>query len=582
LRGAIAPAPSEAPDLKKTLSPRAGILLAAVIVINTACPSSTSTAPRTTGSLQITVTGLPAGVSASVTVTGPAAFNESVTATQTFSNVLAGTYTVTANIVSQGTTTYGGTPPTQTIVVPPSLSPAAASVVYSAMTGQLTVNVSGTTGGANPNVLVTGPFNFSRAITATGVTILTPLPLGSYTVAARSVTDGTATYAPPTLSQALAINSGALDGTTVVPYALVSGILDLTVSGLPDGLMANVTVTGPGGLDQTATVSQIFSNILTGTYTITANTVMQGSITYGGTPASQNIDVPASLTAATASVTYASIGAWTVRAPMSTPRVALGAGVVNGVLYALGGFLVPANQAIGSVEAYDPATNSWTYRAPMPTARYGLAVGAINGTLFAVGGYDGSYLSSAEAYDASTNTWTAIAPMPTARNGAAIGVLNGLLYAVGGSNGTALSTVEAYDPLTNSWTAKAPMPTARAGLAVGVLNGLLYAVGGTNGDSLSTVEAYDPSTNSWTTKAPMPTARYGLAVGVINGVLYAVGGRSIATTEAYDPSTDSWATKAPMPTARYGLAVGVINGVLYAVGGQRGGVFYTTLEAYTP
>jgi hypothetical protein len=179
----------------------------------------------------------------------------------------------------------------------------------------------------------------------------------------------------------------------------------------------------------------------------------------------------------------------------------------------------------------------------MPTAREHLAVGVVNGVLYAVGGavdFNGGARQTVEAYDPVTNTWTTKAPMPTARWLLAVGVVNGVLYAVGGETPGVLQTVEAYDPATNVWTTKAPMPTARTALAVGVVDGVLFAVGGSNGPVFETVEAYDPATNTWTAKAPMPTARRSLGVGVVNGVLYAVGGLNdtsgnLATNEAFTP-----------------------------------------------
>jgi hypothetical protein len=41
---------------------------------------------------------------------------------------------------------------------------------------------------------------------------------------------------------------------------------------------------------------------------------------------------------------------------------------------------------LNTLEAYDPATNTWTSEAPMPTAREFLAAGVVNGVLYAVGG----------------------------------------------------------------------------------------------------------------------------------------------------------------------------------------------------
>ena len=163
---------------------------------------------------------------------------------------------------------------------------------------------------------------------------------------------------------------------------------------------------------------------------------------------------------------------WTAKAPMPTARPDFGVGVVNGVLLAIGGSGTVDFRTVplGTVEAYDPATNTWTTRAPMPIARRGLGVGVVNGALYAFGGYvempggfDDQRGATVEVYDPATDTWTAEGPMRTARSGLAVGVVNDVLHAFGGYAGY-LATVEAYDPATNRWTPKAPMPTARYGL----------------------------------------------------------------------------------------------------------------------
>jgi energy-converting hydrogenase Eha subunit A len=264
---------------------------------------------------------------------------------------------------------------------------------------------------------------------------------------------------------------------------------------------------------------------------------------------------------------------WTTKASMPTPRQGLGVGVVNGVLYAVGG-----NQSM-VVEAYDPVANTWTTKASMPTHRSDLGVGVVNGVLYAVGGEsiglthchftgEGPFVGVVEAYDPVTDTWTTRASMPTPRAFLGVGVVNGVLYAVGGGNcsGSAPGAVEAYDPVADTWTIKASMPPPLGGARVGVVNGGLYAVGG--GD-LGVVEAYDPVADTWTIKASMPPPLGGARVGVVNGVLYAVGGGDLGVVEAYDPVADTWTTKASMPTPRTGFGVGVVNGVLYAVGGEN-------------
>ncbi len=75
-------------------------------------------------------------------------------------------------------------------------------------------------------------------------------------------------------------------------------------------------------------------------------------------------------------------------------------------------------QAFAVNEAYDPATNTWTTKAPMPTPRGALSAAAVNGIIYAIGGYKPNQeLTVNEAYDPATNTWTTKAPMPTPRAG---------------------------------------------------------------------------------------------------------------------------------------------------------------------
>jgi N-acetylneuraminic acid mutarotase len=241
---------------------------------------------------------------------------------------------------------------------------------------------------------------------------------------------------------------------------------------------------------------------------------------------------------------------WTTKAPMPTPRTGLAAGVINGILYAVGGRSISAGGGevyATTLEAYDPVTNSWTTKAPMPTGRAQISAGVINGILYVVGGNTSSFgpaLHKVEAYNPVTNSWTTKAPMPVAQTRLAVAVFGNNLYTIGGlthgNSGSELATVQAYNPATNSWASKPPLPATRSGLAAGVASGLIFAVGGPV--SIGKSEAYDGLTNSWFTSVPMPTRRFFLGMGVINNTLYAVGGRAysqsgndLGTLEAYGP-----------------------------------------------
>jgi hypothetical protein len=276
---------------------------------------------------------------------------------------------------------------------------------------------------------------------------------------------------------------------------------------------------------------------------------------------------------------------------MPTPRYALGAGAINGNVYAVGGEY-PLNNYLTTNEAYDPTSNTWQTMAPMQTPRRGLGVGVVNGILYAVGGYPTG--GTVEAYDPTTNAWTYKASMPLV-NGVEqvegdVGGDNGILYVLTPSNpGT--RTLEAYNPVTNSWTLTDTTLPAGGRDGVAVVGGTLYSVGGidTNGHVVGTVYAFDLANHTWTAKAPMLTPRQQLSVDVVNGILYALGGdtetqNATNVVESYDPRTDTWRTEPSMPTGRDSLATGVVNGVFYAVGGAAPNLqpIYDRNEAFTP
>ncbi|XP_014677415.1 PREDICTED: kelch-like protein 3 [Priapulus caudatus] len=158
---------------------------------------------------------------------------------------------------------------------------------------------------------------------------------------------------------------------------------------------------------------------------------------------------------------------------------------------------------LNSVESFDPGANEWKMVTPMSTRRSSVGVGVVNGLLYAVGGYDGvsrQCLPSVECYHPALNKWTHVVEMSARRSGAGVGVLDGLLYAVGGHDGPLVrKTVECFNTETNSWTPVADMSMCRRNAGVTAVDGLLYVVGGDDGSSnLTSVEVYDPKVDVWT------------------------------------------------------------------------------------
>ena len=139
----------------------------------------------------------------------------------------------------------------------------------------------------------------------------------------------------------------------------------------------------------------------------------------------------------------------------------------------------------------------WIKKTDMPIPRNGLSTAVVNGKIYAIGGWDGAnILATVEEYNPKTSTWIKKADMPAERYGLATSVVKGKIYAIGGAiEATVLSIVAEYNPATNTWTKKASMPTARNILSASAVNGKIYAIGGESNvrfSAISAVEEYTP------------------------------------------------------------------------------------------
>jgi len=67
------------------------------------------------------------------------------------------------------------------------------------------------------------------------------------------------------------------------------------------------------------------------------------------------------------------------------------------------------------VEYYDPLMDIWTPVAKMSICRYGAGVGVLDGLLYAVGGYAQRGLKSVEVYRPSDGVWSSVADMEICR-----------------------------------------------------------------------------------------------------------------------------------------------------------------------
>ncbi|XP_007907175.1 kelch-like ECH-associated protein 1B [Callorhinchus milii] len=257
---------------------------------------------------------------------------------------------------------------------------------------------------------------------------------------------------------------------------------------------------------------------------------------------------------------------WVRLADMPVPRSGLATCTVNGLLYVVGGRnnSPDGNTDSNALDCYNPMNNMWSACAPLHLPRNRVGGGVIDGMIYAVGGSEGcSHHSTVERYDPEKDQWEFVAAMSTSRIGVGVAIANRLLYAIGGFDGTSrLNSAERYYPEDNKWETIGPMNTVRSGAGVCNLRNCVYAIGGYDGvNQLNSVERYEIENGQWTCIAPMKHKRSALGVTVYQGKIYVLGGYDgqdfLSSVECFDPDTGQWTEVTQMTSGRSGVGVAV-------------------------
>ncbi len=136
------------------------------------------------GTLAVAISGLPSGVNADMTVSGPEGFSQAVSTSTVLADVAPGAYSAVASSVTDGSDTY-----TATVLGSPaevsSSSGAGIEVSYALDLGSLEVTIIGLPGGVDADVLVAGANGFSQLVASS--TTLTDLTPGLYSLSAEAV-----------------------------------------------------------------------------------------------------------------------------------------------------------------------------------------------------------------------------------------------------------------------------------------------------------------------------------------------------------------------------------------------------------
>ncbi len=261
---------------------------------------ATGPAIATTGSLALTVTGLPVGTAASIVLSGPDGYASQATVSATIAGLAPGSYTLTSQSVTGGLDRYAPNLTTATATVTAGVS-TPVSVTYGLASGRLGVTITGLPGGTAAGIVVSGPSGFSQALTAPDT--LTGLVTGDYTVTASPVTSEGDTWTPTPSTKNYAVGIGTVPVAASVTYARTTANLTVSISGLPSGTNADVTLTGPAGFSQALAATQTVTQLVPGSYTVVAAPVTAAAGTYTPSPGSKTVDLAAGQDAAT-SVAY--------------------------------------------------------------------------------------------------------------------------------------------------------------------------------------------------------------------------------------------------------------------------------------
>jgi N-acetylneuraminic acid mutarotase len=297
----------------------------------------------------------------------------------------------------------------------------------------------------------------------------------------------------------------------------------------------------------------------------------------------------------------AQVGAWTPLADLPQARTELSAVVLDGYVYAAGGFAQGPSEGFFR---YDPAADAWSELAPLPEARHHAPMAAHDGTVYVVAGianrafpnqaFMGSFSSTDTlyAYDVASDTWREGPPLPGPVGAHAVATTdNGMIHVLGGIGEHPLPALDqhlVFDTASGNWSTLAPLPTGREHLGAAYLDGVIYTASGRNGRRGTEFEAYDIDAGQWRTLPDVPTARSGVAVVAFEQQIYVFGGETLAGTfdhaERFSPADGTWQEVTPMPSARHGLGGAALDdGIMVIGGGPRAGFSYSAdTEVWRP
>ena len=169
-------------------------------------------------------------------------------------------------------------------------------------TGSLTVSIANLPDGISAAVTVQGEPG-TPAITVPATRTIPDLEPGVYTVTAAKAVGEKASYTPGVASQTVEVTAGSTPASVSIAYTLATGIVSVTISGLPAGTNASATLFNEAGFFTVITGTREIGNLEPGEYTLQVEPVAADEV-YMGTPNPRTMTVAASPAPVPAQVTY--------------------------------------------------------------------------------------------------------------------------------------------------------------------------------------------------------------------------------------------------------------------------------------
>ena len=244
---------------------------------------------------------------------------------------------------------------------------------------------------------------------------------------------------------------------------------------------------------------------------------------------------------------------WTSYVPMLISNWLFGHGSLYGLGYTMGTDNASDTSFGSATYQLDPILAAWATKTSLTTTRRAPASAVLNGSLYAFGGYNGSDLSSIEKYNAFTNSWSSGGSL-LATSRALEGCTSGgyaLLFGGIQSSSFVVNSYQYNDAITTV-TSIANMPSAHSNLLPYTIQDKII-ITGRAGQSFNTME-YLQQANIYVLKSNTAVDRNNGGGGVIGDAGMAFGGLS-GSSSSFTTTSEMYVNSVKQAVLSAGIAV---------------------------